>query len=1017
MTDTRRQSQNYQEMLLFELQNAHDNIVEPNDPKLLEILDKSNYFKDLTKTDRYHLFQKMIMIDISNIKYASNPNFDKNFFKDGDYFKLCQEVLRRSFDGLDLEYIDASLLNDIEYESLCNIAFKKNNKTLKFIKGDRLTKPAYQAMCEEAYKNDYKLIKYMTGSNLDKVFYQDKYEEILKIHGPLSLKYINGKNLDPKKYEIFCTNAFNEAPEVFEHISGEFLETKVYEELSRKAMKSNPSYLAYISPKFVDFSFYLELCRSVFKYTIVILPHLKLTGLSKDEILTVYGEALKNDRNLSLIEKVNETHVDKDIYTRICIKAANSDYRYLKNVRAENFADKQSYVDLYINVISNQANAWSYFGYINLNSINKDDYVKIALTALSKNSNVLRFINLDKLKVNGVVDADTYYELCHTAVNQTGATLEDVKPEYLPAGKYDELCIAAVTKYAYAFQYIDFSKLSNKSNYDDLCLKVSEQNGLTLKYIKPNKLQDKTAFLKMMQQAVLQNGLALEYVKIENTPDKAFYQRLCVSAVAQNGLALQYYSYLDLLAYFKPTLDDQMNEFKRDRKFYTDLCETAVKQNPQALKFIVDDEIKFSLIKQLSVEKILETDCNLFKYFPKDKEINEQVINYFKKVRNVVIIDDADAADNEIKDSYLVYANREFSNDPKKSRKGNTIKTNKNNVKDILKMIQQSSIENNSNAANINLVLMSHFSENSTSIAGMETKDVISVLEKNPIVGRVTLLGCNTAKAEMLESEKQILQHYEEAKAKESHIQKCGFVLMARLPTDEEVKKILSKKFDAAYILVQDKENNKQEYKLIYATKGETIHHSLNEDQLKLFSQEFNNNKAFKFPGKKAPPLILQDSDQKPLQIDFDDRLYVNDICADNTTAYSKTHKHYKNRKEQTPYLSSIEVSVEDKEMDKISKTHMMYDLTKAIQSNHVIKQSVVVKGYTGVLSVDTKEGGFITSNEFAYKHTKYAASIFGDQTKDHIDRKILAHNRRKMLHDHSTSHAKSIKIKIPGKR
>lgn len=681
---------------------------------------------------------------------------------------------------------------------------------------------------------------------------------------------------------------------------------------------------------------YEKLCQKACAKTIKALESINIDQLSVNALSKILDTAFADDKsNLTLSSLVVNPTITPDVYAKACIKGIKE-----YNLTLDKFPTGKLKNNLFA-------------------------VCQIAIKA-----------NVENLRILDIIISGSFRS----------------NPYYLGGKPYDQLCEEAVLQNLAAFEHINTNYLSGEDVYGEISLKAAQIDGNALSFIDTRLIPNNDLLKKVYYAAVKQNWMSLHYVK-PGLVDEQFYKDICKMAVEQDPAALGYVNF-DKITDKVYKHDLLWNIFQKNPDSF--------KSNPLALENLLihcNDDEKLLVMKQLTVESILESNCSLYKLLPKSEDTENKFKNFLKNIRHVVI---TGPYDHEVEDSFAVYANKEF-NDPSKSRKGKTARVNVRDLEETFNLIK----ENNHNE--INLVLLSHFNEGANAIAGLRIPDINNILEKHNQINRVTLLGCNTTaqiENQKLAAEEEILGRYEAEKSKESHINKCGLIMIGREPTQEEINKVL-KKNDAAFFLVQIQKGNEKEYKMIYAEKNKQETYSLNETQVAMLKDAYNNKKPFKFPGKNSNPIPLQNSEQKPILLDYDDRVDIKDILQYSAPGYSQTSPNYQERKKQMPSLSSAEFNVNDLETSKIRG--FLSDLSDSINKNAAIKQAVTVKGYNGLVSVDTQKNAFIVSKNFLYKHKKYTHSFFGTG-QDNIDREMLAKAKRQQ------SHIKSVKVKIPGK-
>lgn len=691
--------------------------------------------------------------------------------------------------------------------------------------------------------------------------------------------------------------------------------------------------------------------------------------------------------------------------------------------------------------------------YIKCNSTVGDEfYFKIEMLGVSKYNSGFKSVQFDRLGKDEIERRNNYFALCKAGLAREGLELKNVNFDNLPqtpANCYDLLCEIAVKKTKEAERYINFERLNDKSTYEKIFLAEIKKDGLMLGKVRNEKLVTKDIQKEFMREAVKQNGLAMQF--IDNTEaNNLFYEELCQIAVQQNGFALQYIDSksLDVNFYMQlcemavqqnPLAIKKINiDMITDKPFLSDLTLTAVstktqdfKQDPEALRFALnnsDEANKLLIVQGLTVEAILQADVTLYHLLPNNnQEINEAAIEFIGSIEHVVVVKDDDRLNGEIQDSYLVYANKEFKDKPEKNRKGKTVVCNKSTVNDAFTIINEIKSLQPTQSNPINLVLLSHFSARHSEIAGLLVDDIEDIVEKNPLINRVTLLGCNTVVVpEKLEKEKEIMQRYEAEKSKEDHIRDCPLLLLLRMPTEDELKRVF-KKNQAAYILIRTGKEDHYQYQMLYVEldKQHSNNQALSYKQVTYplddqprqpnkktqleFLQVFNGSqhKPFKFPAnEKKDPLYVQEEFEnedgekgsKHLLLNYEQRRYIKDICSSGVVGYSPQHNDYQQRKQETPSLSKVRISMDDPDFAKITPNQFMYKLAQKLSANSAIKREIIIKAFTGILSVHVQENTFIVTPNYMFNSKEYGPSMYANkENAKAINEKALREHRMTM--------------------
>lgn len=227
-------------------------------------------------------------------------------------------------------------------------------------------------------------------------------------------------------------------------------------------------------------------------------------------------------------------------------------------------------------------------------------------------------------------------------------------------------------------------------------------------------------------------------------PEPFDRQKLCVTAVEQDSA---------LLLRIPPKI------------LNTEICVAALKKDARLVQYVPGElrinvctelvrlyslalasfpaRLQKAVIEQIGPEKMLANDFMALSLLTAHRIYEKDIQHTIENCEHVVITKpEAFQLDAEIHDSFLVYANAN-------KRSNKTIHVDAPYVRTCL-----DSLRNNKA---INLVLLGHdpMFETERRIGGLHYREIIELLKEYPNINRITLLTCNSVKAELLEEEKR----------------------------------------------------------------------------------------------------------------------------------------------------------------------------------------------------------------------------------------------------------------------
>lgn len=613
-----------------------------------------------------------------------------------------------------------------------------------------------------------------------------------------------------------------------------------------------------------------------------------------------------------------------------------------------------------------------------------------------------------------------YKEMLMIAVKQDGNTLAYVFKEF----RSYKLCLESVKQEGNAIRYIVGGQVDNLSaiQYQNLQLAAVKQNGMALKHIPAQEWDYELCRESINQNLAIIETIIKDWKNSKLTEDE--YNQLCHMAAGLNGRVAKLFPkeqrHFDLmlkavenagiaLQYAEVSLltEDQ----------YRQLCVAAVRSMPIALMY-VPDKFKDDVVNEIGLEYLLIPNYAVASFLqPHNRDEQYRVLTtLLSNVVHIVVTQSDSFYDSEINDTYMVYANS-------KSRKGKTIHTDSNNFDTLMADINKYQ----DGSPQLNLVILGHANNNADthSIAGLHVTQIRDLIADHPAIGRVTLLGCLSVSATQLEFEKQMTQKYQDT-MKQQKALNSGLVLSYQLPGQAEYEKMfrLTDKDkngghpDKLYVYVNGTSEQKCVIELTKDAATQAIsatrYDSLSDDSLKLLNSLSKGKKA---TTAQRNQIIYIRSGKSADNLNTEETAKLSAELEGVALRFSPAHPTYKEDKTMFPFLTGVEIdtSEEQKLMPSLTKT-----LVELIKEDNRIKREVVVKGYNKPLHVDVKEKQIKATRTHLYtsEYDKHYETFFA-KSKDNIDRKKLAHDRKSEIESmakddkDSKSRLKSIKVRI----
>ena len=588
------------------------------------------------------------------------------------------------------------------------------------------------------------------------------------------------------------------------------------------------------------------------------------------------------------------------------------------------------------------------------------------LKAVKQHGSALRY--LPPYSLESTLKEKDYIQLWQEALKTFGLGLKEIPIKYRGA----QLCKIAVAENANAFKLVPEPEESKDAiispqEYAEICVITVKTDGLFLELMRPNPFITIDLYQQLCFLAIKQNALAIKYV------DPAFltvsqYIDLLLMAVRYNGLALQYV----------PVLKDG-KPFNKD--VYLNIVITAVIKNANALKYIADKEIKEQVIEAITPLVILSNSYQAINYFP-EKYHREQILRTFLSgIEHVVVVSSDSIENNEIQDSYLVYANKE-------KRRFKTLIVEDFDIEPVLHLMKEQKL-----VQDINLVLLDHAQQYNNEICGMKIEDIVDLIDKFTQIKHVTFLGCVTVKARSLKSEQLLLKQFKPMFDSINNKQ-CFLMLSLSMPEEQVMTKYLSSSYEAGYFLYKDthKDSLILEYKTI---QGVSTKVNLSEQHLR---QLFNalGKPRHQFPTSEKGFELFDLLSQKT-------KIWLWALQTDLLSSLKRSDSVYKGLKKSFPFLTKG--FIQSEEADKLEES-LLKKLFLGIINNPHIDRDIVLKGYTRGLYVDVKSNRFYLSDTNIYSEN-YTQSFFATPDANIEDQELDAMHVRlcsRLLKDETSS-------------
>lgn len=663
---------------------------------------------------------------------------------------------------------------------------------------------------------------------------------------------------------------------------------------------------------------------------------------------------------------------------------------------------------------------------------------------MSISSNALALSIIQQYKENSVITDDEFNKLCNLAVSQDGESIQ-----YTPIEMRDyQLCFSAVKSnwksLAIIQDYTQTTKLTG-NQFKQVCLTAVETDPQAFNYV-PKDFRDFNLFCTMVKS----NGMNLEIINHhmssgDITVSDNEYNQLCDLAFFQDTEALKFlperkYSYqlfMDAVGrqglQLEFILETKLIKTLSDTN-YNNLILEAVRNNPMALKFLNDKDKAF-VIDTLTPEKILTLDYAARQYFPSHPDYHDKIQGLLSNIEHVVLASGFER-DREIGDTFAIY-----SNHPK--RKNKTLHCSEKSFTETL----FSDIKKAQTHApkQINLVLLDHAAYQSVSMFNMGVKDITDVLKKHEHIHRVTLLGCQTAKSQMLEQEEAMIKALKTRAPRFA----SGLILMSIEPDPTQYEKYLQKMAtdnkkqvaNEVYLLINSGTKTKPEYKLTHVSRNplqpdkfETTTTILNADQLSKIGKIIGNQQGkIPFPSSKkettATLYYRGGKSSEFLSADEVDKMTAIANNEEDRFNFSRSQPGYKKNKTKYPFLTIAELNYNEKEASKLLPSFLKL-VVDGIHADSQIKRDIDVKGYTHVMHADLQNAQMKSVDEYSYtteyKRAKKPSNFFSKST-DNIERQVANKYYKKVETEKAPqekdekeqsdlSQHKALKVRVRGK-
>ncbi len=456
-------------------------------------------------------------------------------------------------------------------------------------------------------------------------------------------------------------------------------------------------------------------------------------------------------------------------------------------------------------------------------------------------------------------------------------------------------------------------------------------------------------------------GLSLEFV-----PEDFLTAGVALEAVKKNPKDLEFLpSRLKTKDFYTKAMqyNPVLLEFLPGDVKTKDMCFEAVKQDARLLQF-VPAEFKKYCIDQISVAKLLTDNYSVHQYFP--AEYQEQVQHCLANIEHVVVVfTEQELADQEIKDSYQVYANKTSISHPEKTRVGKTLLVYEKDLPELLNKLQSNK--------SIHLTLLDHSAPVPIS-AGMDVEAIKNTLKAHSNINKVTLLSCESARASALSAEEKAIAKFKREEGA-FFSASYGLAYMTHEPSQKNTEQLL-KKQEGCYVLIE--QNNKKICMLLQQNSPPKTM-ELSEEQFEAMKKHFLGNKDFKIP-KQASYQQIKGIEN---QLTVSDKLFL--LTTLELISFKRGHPKYKETKSKFPHLQSVVIESSDEtEMNKLGPSLLTY-LMEAIKNCTEIKQEVVLQAFRNIVQVDLEEGRFLNTTAPIFK-SGYPKKIF-DKEEGNIDR------------------------------
>lgn len=953
------------------------------------------------------------------------------------------------------------------YIQLCIAAVSQNSRAIKLVDDSLLSDEAFAEVCEaaaigakyqlwsEKITKDWSLI---TDLPDELKHHQNYYVQLCKLavrQNPLALRHVGLKLMKEEDYLQICQLSVEQDPSASEFVDPNLSDQKHLRVLEmtliglreyHKGKSSQRHYhldfsvclqvldqsnsdviFSYVDAKFYTEKEYVELCMHACKKNVNALLYIDRSVVSdRDYFLIAIAAVQKSKDALPLIEKsvsgYEKIQLEHEIYHsppvtsqefNDWIAALQIDGTKLKDVRLRLREHTQYYRLLCIEAVNQNIQAMQF---VDPNMMREKDYINMCVEILSDKPAAFDYLNKEitsraRNKINEKMlmiahaynrrreKADRYqlpYFVCEEVLKYydpkgDGSTIAFIDPALYSSKQYIKLCECAVAVNPLALKHIKWDAITDPDAYQKIALasvtaKAStpiDQINLALTTIDKTKVR----FDEILIRAVQTHPDALRVIGPAYHSDELYDE-----AVKYHGVALQY------------ILQDERT-FER--------CVAAVLDNGIALDSVPSSK-RERVIDHVTPEKILASNFDAHRYFAKSTKYAEAYQRFMMNVQHVIVTQDLEFnpenhrhdiplnyydRDHETKDSFVIYTSSA-------KRQGKSIRVEGHSLGLFFDNLRKLN-----HTLPINLVFLGHSVVDSDGIAGFYPDQMAEYAKKYSFINRITLLGCYSADMKKTQDEQIAIERDVIASTKIS-----TFAIMTHEPSAGEINKMFSGKFknvDEAYVLVKSGKGDDVSYRLCKFAINQNdeiavlIEKELSIDQVDGLMLRINQNKQFQFPSARAADQIRYiklPPPQSPLSAD--ELAFLNNDILLGVPRFDKRHPDYRSDKTTRAFLTGADLSEDQAGLILNSLTALLIQELR----KHGIDREVIVKGYTGVVSVDNEERKFHTTREMVYKDSYKTIGHFSGEKN--VDKKAVEAERQAYQSDEKTVH-RSVRVTV----